>query len=50
MCHATGGASKYTVTGIGPTIQIGEELVTTVDAKAAGKSKVTFTAHLMAQR
>lgn len=27
--------------GIGPTIQIGEETVITVDAKAAGKGKVT---------
>ncbi|XP_030049986.1 filamin-A isoform X2 [Microcaecilia unicolor] len=39
----TGDASKCTVTGagIGPTIQIGEETVITVDAKAAGKGKVT---------
>ncbi|NXF56180.1 FLNA protein, partial [Oceanites oceanicus] len=29
--------------GIGPTIQIGEETVITVDAKAAGKGKVTCT-------
>ncbi|XP_023668566.2 filamin-C isoform X9 [Paramormyrops kingsleyae] len=28
-------------TGLGPTIQIGEETVITVDAKAAGKGKVT---------
>lgn len=27
--------------GVGPTIQIGEETVITVDAKAAGKGKVT---------
>lgn len=27
--------------GLGPTIQIGEETVITVDAKAAGKGKVT---------
>ncbi|XP_044124645.1 filamin-A isoform X4 [Bufo gargarizans] len=41
----TGDASKCTVTGagIGPTIQIGEETVITVDAKAAGKGKVTCT-------
>ncbi|XP_020831278.1 filamin-A isoform X1 [Phascolarctos cinereus] len=48
-----GDASKCTVTvsigghglgtGIGPTIQIGEETVITVDAKAAGKGKVTCT-------
>ncbi|XP_029350557.1 filamin-C-like isoform X7 [Echeneis naucrates] len=47
----TGDASKCLVTvsigghglgsGIGPTIQIGEETVITVDAKAAGKGKVT---------
>ncbi|TWW57270.1 Filamin-A [Takifugu flavidus] len=39
----TGDASKCTVTGagIGPTIQIGEQTVITVDAKAAGKGKVT---------
>ncbi|XP_031734699.1 filamin-C-like isoform X1 [Anarrhichthys ocellatus] len=46
-----GDASKCLVTvsigghglgsGIGPTIQIGEETVITVDAKAAGKGKVT---------
>ena len=29
--------------GIGPTIQIGEETVITVDTKAAGKGKVTCT-------
>lgn len=29
--------------GIGPTIQIGEQTVITVDAKAAGKGKVTCT-------
>lgn len=34
MCHVTGS-------GLGPTIQIGEETVITVDAKAAGKGKVT---------
>ncbi|XP_041430934.1 filamin-A isoform X1 [Xenopus laevis] len=49
----TGDASKCTVTvsigghglgaGIGPTIQIGEETVITVDAKAAGKGKVNCT-------
>uniref|UniRef100_W5NEM8 Filamin A n=1 Tax=Lepisosteus oculatus TaxID=7918 RepID=W5NEM8_LEPOC len=49
----TGDASKCTVTvsigghglgaGVGPTIQIGEETVITVDAKAAGKGKVTCT-------
>nr|KAF6435403.1 filamin A [Rousettus aegyptiacus] len=49
----TGDASKCTVTvsigghglgaGIGPTIQIGEETVITVDTKAAGKGKVTCT-------
>lgn len=33
--HALQGA------GIGPTIQIGEQTVITVDAKAAGKGKVT---------
>uniref|UniRef100_A0A3P8URD4 Filamin C n=1 Tax=Cynoglossus semilaevis TaxID=244447 RepID=A0A3P8URD4_CYNSE len=39
----TGDASKCLVTGsgIGPMIQIGEETVITVDAKAAGKGKVT---------
>ncbi|MBN3305986.1 FLNC protein, partial [Amia calva] len=47
----TGDASKCLVTvsigghglgtGLGPTIQIGEETVITVDAKAAGKGKVT---------
>ncbi|CAB1413283.1 unnamed protein product [Pleuronectes platessa] len=47
----TGDASKCQVTvsigghglesGIGPAIQIGEETVITVDAKAAGKGKVT---------
>nr|XP_057923391.1 filamin-C isoform X2 [Doryrhamphus excisus] len=47
----TGDASKCHVTvsigghgsgsGVGPTIQIGEETVITVDAKAAGKGKVT---------
>ncbi|XP_033927771.1 LOW QUALITY PROTEIN: filamin-A [Melopsittacus undulatus] len=46
-----GDASKCTVTvsigghglgaGLGPTIQLGEETVITVDAKAAGKGKVT---------
>uniref|UniRef100_A0A8C7DA86 Filamin C n=1 Tax=Oncorhynchus kisutch TaxID=8019 RepID=A0A8C7DA86_ONCKI len=38
-----GDASKCLVTGsgLGPTIQIGEETVITVDAKAAGKGKVT---------
>ncbi|XP_071657326.1 filamin-A isoform X2 [Patagioenas fasciata] len=38
-----GDASKCTVTGagVGPTIQLGEETVITVDAKAAGKGKVT---------
>ncbi|XP_016373546.1 filamin-A-like isoform X2 [Sinocyclocheilus rhinocerous] len=41
----TGDASKCTVTGagVGPTIQIGEKTVITVDAKAAGKGKVTCT-------
>uniref|UniRef100_H2N036 Calponin-homology (CH) domain-containing protein n=1 Tax=Oryzias latipes TaxID=8090 RepID=H2N036_ORYLA len=37
----TGDASKCLVTGLGPSIQIGEETVITVDAKAAGKGKVT---------
>uniref|UniRef100_A0A3B4AVY0 Calponin-homology (CH) domain-containing protein n=1 Tax=Periophthalmus magnuspinnatus TaxID=409849 RepID=A0A3B4AVY0_9GOBI len=39
----SGDASKCLVTGSGvsPTIQIGEETVITVDAKAAGKGKVT---------
>ncbi|XP_019753211.1 filamin-C-like isoform X5 [Hippocampus comes] len=47
----SGDASKCLVTvsigghgpgsGVGPTIQIGEETVITVDAKAAGKGKVT---------
>ncbi|KYO34434.1 hypothetical protein Y1Q_0021009 [Alligator mississippiensis] len=47
----TGDASKCTVTvsigghglgaGVGPTIQLGEQTVITVDAKAAGKGKVT---------
>uniref|UniRef100_A0A8D3C9N9 Filamin C, gamma b (actin binding protein 280) n=1 Tax=Scophthalmus maximus TaxID=52904 RepID=A0A8D3C9N9_SCOMX len=42
----TGDASKCLLlvssgSGIGPTIQIGEETVITVDAKAAGKGKVT---------
>ncbi|XP_067915420.1 filamin-C isoform X2 [Heterodontus francisci] len=47
----TGDASKCLVTvsigghglgtGLGPTIQIGQETVITVDAKAAGKGKVT---------
>ncbi|KAA0720868.1 Filamin-C [Triplophysa tibetana] len=39
----TGDASKCLVTGsgLGPTIQIREETVITVDAKAAGKGKVT---------
>ncbi|NXK15207.1 FLNA protein, partial [Herpetotheres cachinnans] len=39
----TGDASKCLVTGacLGPTIQIGEETVITVDAKAAGQGKVT---------
>ncbi|NWI88163.1 FLNA protein, partial [Pitta sordida] len=38
-----GDASKCLVTGtcLGPTIQIGEETVITVDAKAAGQGKVT---------
>ncbi|XP_029102180.1 filamin-A-like isoform X2 [Scleropages formosus] len=49
----TGDASKCTVTvsigghglgpGVGPTIQIGEQTMITVDAKAAGKGKVTCT-------
>uniref|UniRef100_A0A8C3CZJ3 Filamin A n=1 Tax=Cairina moschata TaxID=8855 RepID=A0A8C3CZJ3_CAIMO len=48
-----GDASKCTVTvsigghglgpGLGPTIQLGEQTVITVDAKAAGKGKVTCT-------
>ncbi|XP_072922819.1 filamin-C isoform X2 [Hemitrygon akajei] len=39
----SGDASKCLVTGagLGPTIQIGQETVITVDAKAAGKGKVT---------
>uniref|UniRef100_UPI00358F87F3 filamin-C-like isoform X2 n=1 Tax=Myxine glutinosa TaxID=7769 RepID=UPI00358F87F3 len=47
----TGDASKCTVTvsigghglgsGVGPTIQIGEQTVITVDAKSAGKGKAT---------
>ncbi|RXM35146.1 Filamin-A [Acipenser ruthenus] len=41
----TGNASKCRVTGagIGPTIQIGEQTAIAVDAKAAGKGKVTCT-------
>lgn len=34
-------SSLWSGSGIGPTIQIGEETVITVDAKAAGKGKVT---------
>lgn len=34
-------AVSWTGSGLGPTIQIGEETVITVDAKAAGKGKVT---------
>lgn len=34
-------SSVWSGSGIGPTIQIGEETVITVDAKAAGKGKVT---------
>ncbi|XP_061910179.1 filamin-A isoform X1 [Entelurus aequoreus] len=51
----TGDASKCTVTvsigghglgaGVGPTIQIGEQTVITVDAKAAGKGKVTCSVY-----
>lgn len=37
------GPVPPTGAGIGPTIQIGEETVITVDAKAAGKGKVTCT-------
>lgn len=36
FCNYTSSGS-----GLGPTIQIGEETVITVDAKAAGKGKVT---------
>ncbi|MEQ2211990.1 hypothetical protein XENOCAPTIV_022543 [Xenoophorus captivus] len=39
-CLVTGQAAP-TSSGLGPTIQIGEETVITVDAKAAGKGKVT---------
>lgn len=35
--------SAFPGAGIGPTIQIGEETVITVDTKAAGKGKVTCT-------
>ncbi|XP_029947767.1 filamin B a isoform X1 [Salarias fasciatus] len=40
---ATGDASKCTVTGpgVGPTVAIGEELGLVVDAKGAGKGKVS---------
>lgn len=34
-------AVPWSGSGLGPTIQIGEETVITVDAKAAGKGKVT---------
>lgn len=35
--------ATFTGAGVGPTIQIGEQTVITVDAKAAGKGKVTCT-------
>uniref|UniRef100_A0A4W6F8G5 Filamin C n=1 Tax=Lates calcarifer TaxID=8187 RepID=A0A4W6F8G5_LATCA len=38
---ASDSSSVLSGSGIGPTIQIGEETVITVDAKAAGKGKVT---------
>lgn len=34
-------SSRFKGAGVGPTIQIGEQTVITVDAKAAGKGKVT---------
>ncbi|XP_067854900.1 filamin-B isoform X1 [Heptranchias perlo] len=42
---ATGNASKCTMSGsgLGPTVQLGEELEMIVDARAAGKGKVTCT-------
>ncbi|KAL4624954.1 filamin-C isoform X1 [Arapaima gigas] len=40
-CLVTGRCSSWCSAGLGPTIQIGEETVITVDAKAAGKGKVT---------
>ncbi|XP_072136559.1 filamin-B isoform X1 [Mobula birostris] len=42
---AVGDASKCTMSGsgLGPTVQLGEELGVKVDAKAAGKGKVTCT-------
>ncbi|XP_060691621.1 filamin-B isoform X1 [Hemiscyllium ocellatum] len=42
---ATGDASKCTMSGsgLGPTVQLGDELGMKVDAKAAGKGKVTCT-------
>ncbi|XP_048403876.2 filamin-B isoform X1 [Stegostoma tigrinum] len=41
----TGDASKCTMSGsgLGPTVQLGDELGMKVDAKAAGKGKVTCT-------
>lgn len=40
--HLTAGSSPPLAgAGVGPTIQIGEQTVITVDAKAAGKGKVT---------
>lgn len=38
---SVGSTNVLSGSGIGPTIQIGEETVITVDAKAAGKGKVT---------
>lgn len=40
-CNFPDWSSILSGSGIGPTIQIGEETVITVDAKAAGKGKVT---------
>uniref|UniRef100_A0A8C2I2K5 Filamin C, gamma b (actin binding protein 280) n=1 Tax=Cyprinus carpio TaxID=7962 RepID=A0A8C2I2K5_CYPCA len=41
-CHVTVSIGGHGLgSGLGPTIQIGEETVITVDAKAAGKGKVT---------
>lgn len=46
QAHAPGPSGPTSAppgAGIGPTIQIGEETVITVDTKAAGKGKVTRT-------
>lgn len=43
-CYLLPNLYLYSVgAGVGPTIQIGEKTVITVDAKAAGKGKVTCT-------